>query len=153
MKTLPSGKPQCDGADIVHVLWKSLTGETKKSKTGCNVIFSAKRSRVKYNGHFRKHLITPFQYNYLLPFSVWLLIIITLTLILHIRFHAPGFLVVQLVKNLTAMQGDPCLIPGSGRSPWRSKWRPTLIFLPRKSHGQRGLAGYSPWGHSESDTT
>ena len=70
MKTLPSGKPQCDGANIVYVLWKSLTGETKKSKTGCNVIFSAKRSRVKYNGHFRKHLITPFQYNYLLPFRV-----------------------------------------------------------------------------------
>ena len=22
-----------------------------------------------------------------------------------------------------------------------------------KSHGQRSLAGYSPWGHKESDTT
>ena len=26
------------------------------------------------------------------------------------------------------------------------------IFLPGKSHGQRSLAGYSPWGHKESDT-
>ena len=26
-------------------------------------------------------------------------------------------------------------------------------FLPGKSHGQRNLVGYSPWGHKESDTT
>ena len=31
--------------------------------------------------------------------------------------------------------------------PWRRKWHPTPIFLPGKSHGQRSLAGYSPWGH------
>ena len=24
-------------------------------------------------------------------------------------------------------------------------------FLPGEFHGQRGLAGYSPWGHKESD--
>ena len=29
----------------------------------------------------------------------------------------------------------------------------TLVFLPREFHGQRDLAGYSPWGRSESDTT
>ena len=27
------------------------------------------------------------------------------------------------------------------------------MFLPGKSHGQRSLAGYSPWGCKESDTT
>ena len=27
------------------------------------------------------------------------------------------------------------------------------VFLPGKSHGQRSLAGYSPWGHKELDTT
>ena len=26
-----------------------------------------------------------------------------------------------------------------------------LVFLPRKSHGQRSLAGYSPWGHKKLD--
>ena len=26
------------------------------------------------------------------------------------------------------------------------------VFSPGKSHGQRSLAGYSPWGHKESDT-
>ena len=33
------------------------------------------------------------------------------------------------------------------------KWQPTSVFLPEKSHGQRSIAGYSPWGHKESDTT
>ena len=32
-------------------------------------------------------------------------------------------------------------------------WQPTPVFLPGESHGQRTLAGYSPWGHKESDTT
>ena len=36
---------------------------------------------------------------------------------------------------------------------WRNKWQPTPVFLPGKFHGQRSLAGYSPWGHKESDTT
>ena len=36
---------------------------------------------------------------------------------------------------------------------WRRKWQPTPIVLPGKSHGQRSLAGYCPWGHKESDTT
>ena len=34
----------------------------------------------------------------------------------------------------------------------RRKWQPTSVFLPGKSNGQ-SLAGYSPWGHKESDTT
>ena len=36
---------------------------------------------------------------------------------------------------------------------WRRKWQHIPVFLPEKSHGQRSLAGYSPWGHRESDTT
>ena len=28
---------------------------------------------------------------------------------------------------------------------WRRKWQPTPVFLPEKSHGQRQLAGNSPW--------
>ena len=37
--------------------------------------------------------------------------------------------------------------------PWRRKWQPTPVFLPRKSHGQRSLAGYSPEGPKEWDMT
>ena len=29
---------------------------------------------------------------------------------------------------------------------WRRKWQPTTVFLPGESHGQRCLAGNSPWG-------
>ena len=36
--------------------------------------------------------------------------------------------------------------PWVGKIPWRRKWQPTLAFLPWKSHGQRSLVGYSPWG-------
>ena len=35
----------------------------------------------------------------------------------------------------------------------RRAWQPTPVFLPGKSHGQRSLAGCSPWGCEESDTT
>ena len=40
-----------------------------------------------------------------------------------------------------------------GNISWRRKWQPTLVFLLEKFCGQRSLAGYSPWGHTESDTT
>ena len=31
--------------------------------------------------------------------------------------------------------------------------QPTPVFLLGKSHEQRDLVGYGPWGHKESDTT
>ena len=40
----------------------------------------------------------------------------------------------------------PRFKPWVGKFPWRRKWQPTPVFLPGKSHGQRSLAGYSPWG-------
>ena len=39
------------------------------------------------------------------------------------------------------------------KMPWRRAMKPTLVFLPGESHGQRSLAGYSPWGRKELDTT
>ena len=43
--------------------------------------------------------------------------------------------------------------PWVGKIPWRREQQPTPVFLPGEFHGQRRLAGYSPWGHKESDTT
>ena len=37
--------------------------------------------------------------------------------------------------------------------PWRRKWQPIPVFLPRASRGQRSPAGYSPEGREESDMT
>ena len=42
--------------------------------------------------------------------------------------------------------GDPGSIPGLGRSPGEGNGNPTPVFLPGEFHGQRSLAGYSPWG-------
>ena len=36
--------------------------------------------------------------------------------------------------------------PWVRKIPWKWKWHPTPVFLPGKSHEQRSLAGYSPWG-------
>ena len=43
--------------------------------------------------------------------------------------------------------------PWVEKIPWRRKWLPTPVFLLGESHGQRSLAGYSPWGYKESDTS
>ena len=47
----------------------------------------------------------------------------------------------------------PRFEPWVGKIPWRRKWQPTPGLLPGKSHGQRNLVDYSPWGRKESDTT
>ena len=62
-----------------------------------------------------------------------------------------AFPVAQQVKTLPAMQEtqetlglEHCL---------EEKRRPTPVFLPEKSHGQRSLVTYSPWGCKELDMT
>ena len=36
---------------------------------------------------------------------------------------------------------------------WGRKWQLSPVFLPGEFHEQRGLLGYSPRGHTESDET
>ena len=57
-------------------------------------------------------------------------------------------LVAQTVRNPPAMQET-----WVGKIPWRREQIPTPVFWPEEFHGQRSLAGYSPRGHKESDTT
>ena len=54
-----------------------------------------------------------------------------------------GFLADSVAKNP----------PANGKVPWRRKWQPTPVFLPGKSHGQRTLEHYNPWGCRELDMT
>ena len=59
----------------------------------------------------------------------------------------------QLVKNSPANAGDTrdmSLIPRS--DPLEKEMAMHSSILPGKLHGQRSLAGYSPWGCKESDT-
>ena len=90
-------------------------------------------------------------------------------------FHM-GFPGSSVVKNRPANARDVALIPGLGRSPGEGNGNPLSNFqlsiiqplsithypthypfpnpvsLPGKSHGQRSLVGYSPWGHKELHT-
>ena len=61
-------------------------------------------------------------------------------------------LVAQMVKNLPAMQENWVQSLG-WEVPLEKRMATTPQFLPEESHGQRSLAGYSPWGHKESNTT
>ena len=52
--------------------------------------------------------------------------------------------VALVLKNLSANAGDirdANWIPGLGRSPGVGNGKPTPVFLPGKSHGQRSLVG------------
>ena len=53
----------------------------------------------------------------------------------------------------SACNADLRSVPGMGRSPEEGDDNPTPVFLPGKSHGQRSLAGYNPFGRKELDTT
>ena len=49
--------------------------------------------------------------------------------------------------------GDQGLIPDLGWSPGGGHGNPLQYSCLENPHGQRSLAGYSPWGHKESDMT
>ena len=66
------------------------------------------------------------------------------------------FQAVLVVKNppTNAEDSKRCgFDPWVGKMPWRRKWHPTPVFLPGKSHGQKSLADYIPWGLKKSDMT
>ena len=55
-------------------------------------------------------------------------------------------------KGSTCCAGGLGLIPGLERSPGEGNCN-LVQFLTRKSHGQKSLVGYSPWGCKELDRT
>ena len=62
-------------------------------------------------------------------------------------------LVAQMVKLSTCNAGDLGLILRLGRSPGGGHGNPLQYSCLENPHGQRSPAGYSPWGHKESDMT
>ena len=56
-------------------------------------------------------------------------------------------------KESACNVGDLGLITGLGRPSREGIGYPLQLFLPGESHGQRSLAGYSPWGRKELDMT
>ena len=72
-----------------------------------------------------------------------------------IKFHNFFFFLKHHLKELPwRLSGEesPCQYRRRGftlyirKIPWRRKWQSVPVFLPGKSHGQRNLVGYSPWG-------
>ena len=57
-----------------------------------------------------------------------------------------------MVKNPPAMQ-EMWVRSLGWEDPLKKEMATHSIFLPGKSHGQKSLVGYSPWGHKESDMT
>ena len=57
-----------------------------------------------------------------------------------------------IVQYLACNAGDPGSILGLGRCPGEGNSSPLQCSCLEKSHGQRSLAGYGPWGRTESDT-
>ena len=70
----------------------------------------------------------------------------------ELNYQISTSVVAQTVKHLSTMR-ETGFDPWVGKIPWRRKWQPTPVLLPGKSHGQRSLIDYSPWGCKESDTT
>ena len=56
-------------------------------------------------------------------------------------------------KEFTCNARDLDINPVLGKSPWTREWLLTPVFLSGEFHGQRSLAGYSPWGHKELEMT
>ena len=80
---------------------------------------------------------------------------------LHLLFYLPGklffgnahaSLVAHTIKNLPAMQETQVLSLG-WEDPLQKGIATHFSILPEEFHGQRSLAGYSPWGRKESDMT
>ena len=65
----------------------------------------------------------------------------------------PGGAVVRKQPARARDAGDTRSIPKSGRSPGEGNGNLLQYPCPGKSHRQRSLKGYSPWGLKESDMT
>ena len=63
-----------------------------------------------------------------------------------------GFLGSSAGKESACNAGELGLIPGLGRSPGGGYGNLLQYSCLENPHGERSLAGYSPWGHKESDT-
>ena len=62
-----------------------------------------------------------------------------------------AMLLVQRVKRLLQCR-RPGFHPWVGKIPWRRKWQPTPVLLPRKSHGWRSLGQATVHGVTKSQT-
>ena len=94
----------------------------------------------------------PLQNKEISPNAKWLSILKYLSNCYVINRQNPSG---SVIKNLPSMQEtkETGVQSLDQDDPWSKKWQTAPVFLPGKFHEQRSLAGYSPWGLKESDTT
>ena len=111
--------------------------------------FTSNYSVNKLACHFEiiYFIVWDFQYHlYSSIYTLFHIIIISSSII--IIWWLPWWL---RLKNLPAI-GETQVQSLGQEDPWRRKWQPTPVLLPRESHGQRSLAGYRTWDCKELDT-
>ena len=72
---------------------------------------------------------------------------------IYVYITFQGFPCGSAGKESTCNVGDLGLIPGLGRSRGIGNGNPLQYSCLENPHGQRSLAGHSPWGHKELDMT
>ena len=94
--------------------------------------------------------VSPYWGSQLLPSGKARWLVYTLKIVMDHQEHDTSQ-VAQWQRICLPMQetGDTGSVPGSGRSPGGRSGN--SVLLPGKSHGQRSLAGCSPWGGRELD--
>ena len=71
----------------------------------------------------------------------------------HLARGQLGFLGSSAGTESACNVGDPGSIPGLESSPGEGHGNPLQYSCLENPHGQRSLAGYSPWGHKQLDMT
>ena len=71
----------------------------------------------------------------------------------YIHIHIHGASLVAPWYRICLQCKRPGFNPCVGKISWRRAWQPTLVLLTGEFHGQRSLVGYSPWGHTQLDTS
>ena len=70
----------------------------------------------------------------------------------EIRMDLETAMVAQMVKRLPTMP-ETRFNPWVRKIPWRRKWQPTPVLLPKKFHGQRSLVDCNPGVRKEADVS
>ena len=129
----PNGQVMVESSDKT---WSTGEGNGKSLQYSCleNPMNNKKRQKDIENIRYEeKILMWAIQKGFMFRVCVYICVFVYSTLV---------------VKNLPANAIERCWRPGFifwvKKIPWSRAWQPTPVFLPRKCHGQRSLAGSGP---------